>query len=126
MASAFASGKHAFGFCDRCGFRCEMGALVQDRSNGKPTGLRVCQECIDEDQPQSELGRILLSNDPQALQFARPDNTFYAPGNDGAGGSRSIQWGWNPIGGAQADDNGLTPNGLVSTCSVGSVTVVVV
>jgi hypothetical protein len=36
-----------------------------------------------------------------------------------------IQWGFNPIGGAQAYDTDLTPNDLISTGFVGTVTVAV-
>jgi hypothetical protein len=40
-------------------------------------------------------------------------------------GSRTIQWGWNPIGGSSADDAGLTPNDLtlnfvLGTCTISS------
>jgi hypothetical protein len=41
------------------------------------------------------------------------------------GGSRDIQWGWSPVGGARNFDNELTPNYLVATTSVGTVTVTV-
>jgi hypothetical protein len=40
-----------------------------------------------------------------------------------SGGSRIIQWGWNPIGGARGIDNGLTPNNLVASTSVSNVTI---
>jgi hypothetical protein len=39
------------------------------------------------------------------------------------GGSRDIQWGWNPVGGSKDFDAVLTPNYLVATTSVGTVTV---
>jgi hypothetical protein len=39
------------------------------------------------------------------------------------GGSRDIQWGWYPVGGARNFDDALTPNNLVGTASVGTVTV---
>ena len=38
-------------------------------------------------------------------------------------GSRVIQWGWNPVGGARGSDAGLTPNDLVGQGDVGTVTV---
>ena len=38
-------------------------------------------------------------------------------------GSRDIQWGWNPVGGASLDDNGLTPNYLALAVEIGTVTV---
>jgi hypothetical protein len=40
-----------------------------------------------------------------------------------SGGSRNIQWGWNPVGGASNFDAALTPNYLVGTTSVGTVSV---
>ena len=40
-----------------------------------------------------------------------------------SGGSRVIQWGWYPVGGASNFDAGLTPNYLVATTFVGTVTV---
>ncbi len=82
----------------------------------------VCRECYDEDHPQLQLGKIPVY-DPQALRNARPDTTYYAPGNEGAGGSRQIQWGWNPVGMAPGYDANLTPNDLLSTLQVGTVTV---
>jgi hypothetical protein len=39
------------------------------------------------------------------------------------GGSRIFQWGWNPVGGSQANDAGLTPNYLVLAVELGTVTV---
>jgi len=40
------------------------------------------------------------------------------------GGSRDIQWGWNPVGGSKFFDDALTPNTLVAIAEVGTVTVV--
>jgi hypothetical protein len=40
-----------------------------------------------------------------------------------SGGSRDIQWGWQPVGGASSFDAVLTPNYLVATTSVGTVTI---
>jgi hypothetical protein len=39
------------------------------------------------------------------------------------GGSRVFQWGWNPVGGAAADDAGITPNNLVISVQIGTVTI---
>jgi hypothetical protein len=39
-------------------------------------------------------------------------------------GSRDIQWGWNPVGGARIFDVGLTPNYLDPLVEIGTVTVV--
>jgi hypothetical protein len=49
-----------------------------------------------------------------------PNNTF---GGYPTGGSRDIQWGWYPVGGSSNFDVDLTPNNLVGTTSVGTVTV---
>jgi hypothetical protein len=76
--------------------------------------------------------------DPQALRDPRPDNSYYQGGytglqlnqnagstEDGFGdptmGSRMIQWGWNPVG--MGFDGGLTPNNLIGSGQVGTVTV---
>jgi hypothetical protein len=65
--------------------------------------------------------------DPQALYQPRPDTTYVTAGLNAAGnltgGSRDIQWGWNPVGGAGSFDEYLTPNYLVATAFVGTVTV---
>jgi len=56
--------------------------------------------------------------------------TLTAPNDDEdafglpSGGSRIFQWGWNPVGGASANDAGLTPNNLVLSITLGTVTVV--
>jgi len=42
-----------------------------------------------------------------------------------SGGSRIIQWGWAPVGGSRANDDGLTPNNLALGISLGTVTVAV-
>jgi hypothetical protein len=60
-------------------------------------------------------------NDPQALRDPRPDTSYYALGDNGAGGSRVIQWGWNPVGGASQIDSGLTPSNLTSLGELGTV-----
>jgi len=125
MPGAYSSGKYAHGFCDRCGQRVdELNSMRQLVINMLPTNIRVCAECWEPDQPQLYLGRIQV-DDPQALMNARPDTTYYAPGNQGADGSRQIQWGWNPVGGARAYDNGLTPNELDIVTELGNVTILV-
>jgi hypothetical protein len=68
-------------------------------------------------------------DDPQALRNPRPDRSYVASGLDTLGypgqGSRDFQWGWYPVGGASQFDAVLTPNYLVGTTSVGTVTVTV-
>jgi hypothetical protein len=66
-------------------------------------------------------------DDPQALRNPRRDTTYVTSGlnDDGnlSGGSRDIQWGWNPVGGARAADAPLTPNTLALTVQIGTVTI---
>jgi hypothetical protein len=120
--SRFASGKNAIAECDRCGFRYKLKQLKSLVIKTKQVNILVCPECWEEDQPQLQLGMYPV-NDPQAIRNPRPDVSYYENGNDGAGGSRVIEWGWNPIGGASSIDSGLTPNSLVSLYATGNVTV---
>jgi hypothetical protein len=60
-------------------------------------------------------------DDPQAVRDPRPDLGYYQSGPGGDGGSRVIQWGWNPVG--LHDPYNLEVNDLVAVGSVGSVTV---
>jgi hypothetical protein len=66
-------------------------------------------------------------DDPQAVRQPRPDLSYVASGLDNlgypSGGSRDIQWGWNPIGGSKFFDIPLTPNYLQSQTTVGTVTI---
>ena len=69
--AAYAEGRKAFGFCDRCGFRCGLRNLKAETVNMVNTNLLVCPECWDPDQPQNMLGRV-RADDPQALRNPRP------------------------------------------------------
>ncbi len=86
----------------------------------------MCPQCWDPDQPQLQLGMYPV-DDPQAVRNPRNDSTYYTAGANTAGnptsGSRDIQWGWNPVGGSSNFDVALTPNYLVATAFVGTVTV---
>ena len=142
MANKFANGKKAFGFCDVCGFRFDLKKLKNLVVKTKRTEIKACPQCWTPDQPQLQLGMYPVS-DPIAIRDPRPDtNTWYASGTNGVQtnpvsgtgpdqegfpgeGSRVIQWGWNPVGGASSFDDALTPNYLVTAASVGTVTVVV-
>ena len=142
MGNRFASGKNAIAQCDRCNFRFKLKILRREIIKTKNYELLVCPECWDPDQPQLQLGMYPVS-DPQAIRDPRPDtNTWYASGNTGlqvdptqgtgilqdgfpGEGSRVIEWGWNPVGGARGFDDALTPNALVAQGYVGTVTVVV-
>lgn len=72
MARKFASGKHAHGFCDRCGFRVRLSEMKTETVVGKGVNNRVCRSCFDPDHPQNFIGSV-SKDDPQALHDARPD-----------------------------------------------------
>lgn len=126
MGQRFASGKNAIAQCDRCDQRFKLKLLRREIIKTKNYDLLVCPECWDPDQPQLQLGMYPV-DDPQALRNPRPDRSYVASGllADGSlgEGSRIIQWGWNPVGGASAYDDGLTPNYLVLSTYIGTVTV---
>lgn len=126
MGNRFASGKHSIAECDRCGQQFKLKELKTEIIKTKKYNLLVCPECWDPDQPQLQLGMYPV-DDPQAVRNPRRDTTYVTSGVNAngnlSGGSRDIQWGWNPVGGAAYFDAVLTPNYLVSTTSVGTVTV---
>ena len=126
MGNRFASGKKAIAMCDRCGQQYKLKVLKTEIIKQRKYQLLVCPECWDPDQPQLMLGTFPV-DDPQALRNPRKDTTYVTAGvnNIGSltGGSRDIQWGWAPVGGSRLNDDGLTPNYLVATTSVGTVTV---
>jgi hypothetical protein len=126
MGNAFSSGKYSIAECDRCGQQFKLKKLKFEVVKTKLYQLKVCEECWDPDQPQLQLGMYPV-DDPQAVRQPRPDTTYVTSGINTlgypAGGSRDIQWGWNPVGGASGFDAALTPNYLVATTSVGTVTI---
>lgn len=124
MANQFASGRHSIAICDRCGFQYKLKELKELVIKTKNINIRVCSECWEPDQPQLQLGMYPI-NDPQAVRNSRPDTSYFEAGNQGAGGSRMIQWGWNPVGGSRSFDAELTPNVLAPKAEVGTVTVVI-
>ena len=136
MSSRFASGKNAISECDRCGFRYKLKELKKLTIKTKQVNILVCPTCWEPDQPQLQLGMYPV-DDPQALRNPRRDNSYYQAGytglqltlntdfGDPSGGSRIVQWGWAPIGGSSANDDGLTPNYLTSTGVVGTVTITI-
>ena len=126
MGNRFASGKYSIAMCDRCGQQFKLKKLKMEVIKTKLYQLKVCEECWDPDHPQLQLGMYPV-DDPQGVRQPRKDTTYVTSGVnvDGftSGGSRDIQWGWNPIGGASFQDAGITPNYLVATANVGTVTV---
>lgn len=126
MGNRFASGKWAIAQCDRCDQRFKLKELRREVIKGRNYELLVCKECWDPDHPQLHLGEFPV-DDPQGLRNPRPDRSYIISGPlaDGAlgEGSRIIQWGWNPVGGASGVDSGMTPNNLVLAVVLGTVTV---
>jgi hypothetical protein len=126
MANRFSSGKNSIAECDRCGFQFKLKELKKEVIKTKTYDLKVCPQCWDPDQPQLQLGMYPV-DDPQGVQDPRPDTTYLISGlgSDGYndGGSRVIQWGWNPVGGSEFYDSMLTPNNLALTVSIGQVTI---
>ena len=139
MGNRFSSGKNSIAECDRCGFRFKLTALKKLVVKTKTYDLKVCPQCWDPDQPQLQLGMYPV-DDPQGVRDPRPDLSYTLSGRTGlqivettsdaedadgilSGGSRVFQWGWNPVGGASFFDAALTPNSLVLTVNLGTVTV---
>ena len=139
MPSKFSSGKYAIAECDRCDQRYMLSQLKTQTVKTKPYKIKVCPTCWDPDHPQLSLG-LYPVNDPQAVREPRPDVSYIQSGTnglqininggtgpDGLGnpdmGSRIFQWGWNPVGGARLFDNALTPNDLIGSTQLGTVTV---
>jgi hypothetical protein len=139
MPNRFTSGKFAIAECDRCSGRYKLKELRTQTVKTKPFKIKVCHECWDPDHPQLQLGMYPV-NDPQAVREPRPDVSYQVSGQNGLqilttnstavngfgypeAGSRVFQWGWNPIGGSSSFDASLTPNYLVATTFVGTVSI---
>jgi len=126
MSNKFAAGKKAIAECDRCGQQYKLKLLKTEIIKQRKYELLVCPECWDPDQPQLMLGTFPV-DDPQALRNPRRDTTYYTSGvlanGSVGGGSRQIQWGWNPVGGSSSFVTALTPNDLVAKGFIGTVTI---
>ncbi len=126
MGNRFASSKNSIAMCDRCGFQFKLTNLRKEIVKTKTFNTLVCPDCWDPDQPQLQLGMYPV-DDPQAVRNPRRDTTYVEAGVNAqgftTGGSRDIQWGYNPVGGSRFFDDPLTPNDLVLTMAVGQVTI---
>lgn len=103
----FATGKNSYAISDRSGFRYKYTDMRKEWN-----GLLVGKDEYEPKQPQ--LGPFIKVLDVQALKNARPPQEVVQ--------ERSVNWGWNPVG--QRYNFDLTPNTLIATGSVGTVTVV--
>lgn len=141
MGNKFSSGKYAIAICDRCSQQFKLKQLKKLVVKQQIKNILVCPECWDPDQPQLSLG-LYPVEDPQAVRNPRPDTSYAASGVSGLGiqngtnntveengyqgeGSRVFQWGWQPVGGASQFDTVLTPNYLIATTQVGTVSTTV-
>jgi hypothetical protein len=124
MPNKYSGGKFAIAECDRCGQQYKLKELRNLVIKRQIKEIKVCPECWEPDQPQLSLGMYPV-DDPQAVRNPRPDTSYKASGLDAngnpSGGSRQIQWGWNPVG--MGNDGNLTPNNLIGTGQVGTVTI---
>jgi len=62
---SYATGKFAFGICDRCGFRCDYLDMRKEWN-----GLKVCPECFEFKQPQLT---PVITRDIESLLEPRPN-----------------------------------------------------
>jgi hypothetical protein len=139
MPNRFASGKYSIAQCDRCNFRFKLKELKTEVIKTKNYKILVCPTCWDPDHPQLQLGMYPV-DDPQGVRNPRPDITYLLGGTNGlqitntsgtgpdavgtaTGGSRIFQWGWAPVGGSSFFDAALTPNNLVISVNLGTITV---
>lgn len=126
MGNRFANGIKAIAECDRCGQQYKLKKLKTEIIKQRQYQILVCPQCWDPDHPQLMLGTFPV-DDPQALRNPRRDTTYVQAGvnTNGyiTGGSRDIQWGWNPGGGSRFFDADLTPNYLALGALIGTVTV---
>ena len=108
----YAQGKKALGLCDRCGFTYKLNDLKYEIVDSKRNGLRVCNECFDEDQPQLKLGELNIV-DPQSL---------YDPRTDRGKADSTRYFAWDPIGGGDVKF-GSSTMGLKMEGKIGKLTV---
>jgi hypothetical protein len=79
VAEQFASGRKAWGLCDRCSQRFRLRKLQSETKAGVEVNNLVCPSCFDVDHPQLMQGRRPV-NDPQALRDSRPDTSYASSG----------------------------------------------
>lgn len=89
-AIAYASGRYAWGECQKCGLRFKY---LQLRSDGHWRHLRVCPDCYDPRHPQERLLRV---SDAVALWRPSPESrhapTIPVLAGETAGTTNSLSW----------------------------------
>jgi hypothetical protein len=113
MGNRFASGKWAIAQCDRCDQRFKLKVLRKEIIKTKNYDLLVRPD------------RSYYQSGLSGLQLTNTNSTAVDANGFPEQGSRVFQWGWNPVGGSSNFDVALTPNYLVATTFVGTVTVTV-
>ena len=68
----YATGKHAVGICDICGFEYPLNQLKSVVVKRKITNKKACSYCFDEDHPQLFLGEKIIV-DGEAIRNPRPE-----------------------------------------------------
>jgi hypothetical protein len=87
MTARYATGKHAKGQCQRCGFEFPYSRLVDDKY--KP-GLRVCEGCADAKHPAE---KPLEGSDAIALRRPAPMlDTDGGPADDVPNLAEAMGW----------------------------------
>ncbi len=119
--SKYTTNKNTIADCDVCGFQHKLKDLKDLYVRTTNTHIKACKECWNPDQPQNMQGMYPVE-DPQAVRDPRPDQSF---NENNRTGSRDIEWGWEPVGGARPPANQFTGNNLVSPVKVGTVTITI-
>ena len=121
MRGKYTTNKNTIADCDVCGFQHKLKDLKDLYVRRTNTHIKACPECWNPDQPQNMQGMYPVE-DPQAVRNPRPDQSF---NENNKTGSRDIEWGWEPVGGARPPANQFTGNNLVSSVKVGTVTITI-
>lgn len=87
MGRQFASGKHALGICDVCGFQFKLKELKQLQIKDTKTNILVCKADWNASHPQLRQGERPVE-DPQALRNPRPDTD---PGRSDSGWDEALE-----------------------------------
>lgn len=85
----FATGIHSEAICDRCGFQIKYLALHKQIENQVWNGMLVCEDCLDQDHPQLQVGKLTARTEGIALHNPRPDNWDRI--------MSTAYWNWNPV-----------------------------
>lgn len=78
----YARGNEAWGECDRCSVRRPLKRLYYEYTDGRRNGLRVCSDCLDEENPQTFIDEVDLTEaiairDPRPPKNVAQSRSFY-------------------------------------------------